>query len=236
MNMKKIAILAVVVCVAWGLPAHARDRVSTRTRLEKLAQAGRVLLDAKMYKDALKMFTQAYSQFKPPALVLPRVLRDMGVCYEQMGDDQKALKFFEEYLKYAQTQADKDDARARIVTLQKRIKAFAAVSGNAHRPKKIPKVKSILFWTGLGIMGAGLLFQLWGYEQYRSADVLNMTYPRYIGLKHSVKWKYYAAYGFYGAGAIAVITSFFVGHDRHPLGIGLAPTRKGGVLSVYTQW
>lgn len=201
-----------------------------------MSEAGQVLLDAKMYKDALKIFMDTYSKFKPPGLVLPKVIRNIGLCNEGLGKNKIALKYFREYLKYAKKPTDKKAAQAEIIALEKRIKAIADMKKALPEPVKKSKVKAILFWSGLGVMGLGLLAQLWGYEQYRSADMDIMTAPQYYALQHKVKWKYYTAYGLYAAGAVAIITSFFVGHGKHPLGIGLAPAKKGGSVSIYTRW
>lgn len=223
-------------CFALSSSLYANDKPPTRARLEKMSEAGRILLDAKMYKDALKIFMDAYSQFKPPSLVIPGVIRNIGLCHEGMGNNKDALKFFQEFLKYAKRPDDKKAVSARIVLLKKRMKSAEIAEKTVPGSPKKSKLKAVLFWTGVCAAGLGLLAQMWGYEQYRSANMDTMTAPQYYNLRREVKWKYYTAYGLYAAGAIAVITSFFVGRGGHPMGIGLAPTKRGGTISVYTRW
>jgi len=234
--MKIFFYITLSICILFSNSLYAKDQVPEAMRLEKMSEAGQVLLDAKMYKDALKIFMNAYSRFKPPKLVLPGVIKNIGLCHEGMGNNKEAVKFFREFLKCSKSPDDKKLVTARIDRLEGTIKSAEIAKKAMSLPAKKSKVKAILFWTGVGVMGLGVLAQMWGYEQYRSANTDTMTAPQYYHLKHEVNWKYYTAYGLYAAGAIAVITSFFVGRGKHPLGIGVAPSGKGGTISVYTRW
>jgi len=70
----------------------------------------------------------------------------------------------------------------------------------AVTPRK-PITKPALTWTGLGLILIGGGFHIWGYVQSRRGET-------------HYKWKYYTAYGLYGAGAVLLITGLALPERR----------------------
>lgn len=110
-----------------------------------------------------------------------------------------------------------------------------AVEAPSLGPEPSP-VKAGLLWGGLGaaVLGAG--FNIWGAVEWNNATDGNHTYDQVKSAQSSASWKYYVAYGLYGAGAVAFVVSFFADDGMHPFGIAATPTQEGAAVSVSGRW
>jgi len=97
-------------------------------------------------------------------------------------------------------------------------------------------LKSGLFWGGLATLGLAAGFNLWGYLGWKKATSGHPTVHEVEDAQSSARWKLYTAYGLYGVGGVCVITSFFAGHGRHPLGFALSPAPGGATATLGTTW
>jgi|GEM_PF-1530580 len=120
-----VFFLTLLLGAIWLRPVYSQE---TRKKAEALAKAGELLFDAKKFKDALKQFLDAYALFEPPKFVIPEVIWNIGRCYEEMGDDLNALKYFEEFERYAKDPQYKGAAEAKIKEVKGRIRAFIEIS------------------------------------------------------------------------------------------------------------
>jgi hypothetical protein len=120
-----LVFLPLLVGALWVRPVFSQE---TKKKAEALAKAGELLFDAKKFKDALKQFMDAYALFEPPKFVIPEVIWNIGRCYEEMGDDVNALKFFEEFERYAKDPQYKGAAQAKIKEVKGRIRAFIEIT------------------------------------------------------------------------------------------------------------
>ena len=71
------------------------------------------------------------------------------------------------------------------------------------KARKILKQVLLYSGIGLGLVGGGL--HLWGYLQQRKISD-DMYYYEARDLKNSAQWKFYTAYGLYGAAAVCILT------------------------------
>lgn len=233
-----VSSTAVMVAAAWP-PALA----GPREEAEKLAVEGQKLFEAGRYLEAFSKFVAARALFDPPDFVLPEVLWNIGRCYEEMGDDLKALAWFEEFLKYAKTSEYRAAGERKVREI--RARATARVTPKVQTKgtsvtvgrKGVSPLKAALFWGGLAgaLVGAGL--NIWGYVEWKRATSGTPTYDSARSARTSAMWKTYTAFGLYGVSAVMVGTSFFVGNGAHPLGFIAAPTNDGGLaVSLSGRW
>lgn len=96
------------------------------------------------------------------------------------------------------------------------------------------KVKQGLFWGGLAVVLAGAALNIAGYVGWKHATQGHPTVQDVDSARSSARWKFYTAYALYGTGAASIITSFFVGHGRHPLGFAMSPLPGKGAAVVLT--
>jgi Tfp pilus assembly protein PilF len=89
-------LLAVLVLAASGLPAAAANKVNSQLEFGvQMARRG-------LWSEALFRFDQALS-LEPGS---PRILNNMAVAYEAVGQFEKALATYQEALKIAPSNAD----------------------------------------------------------------------------------------------------------------------------------
>lgn len=98
-----------------------------RAEAEKLAAAGELLFEAGKYEDALRQFLDAYALFDPPRFVIPEVIWNIGRCYEEMGDDETALRYFKEFAQVVKEPQYRTRADAKVKEVLGRIQATLAL-------------------------------------------------------------------------------------------------------------
>lgn len=105
------------------------------------------------------------------------------------------------------------------------------------KPMEYSKIKTGLFWGGIAALGAAGMFNIWGYAGWKHVVDGQPSMAEVDSARSSAQWKLYTAYAMYGVGAACIITSFFVGHGKHPLGFAAVPTGKdGGALVITGTW
>lgn len=82
------------------------------------AATGVTLFKAARYPEALALFLTSYTKQK-----IPEVVWNIGRCYEEMGDLDNALKYFEEFRVMSPTREKKTAARAKIDQVKEKIEA-----------------------------------------------------------------------------------------------------------------
>lgn len=109
------------------------------------------------------------------------------------------------------------------------------ITTQAPRPPRVySRAKAGLFWGGIAALGIAGALNIWGYVGWKHTISGKPTMKQLDSARSSAQWKFYTAYALYGVGAACIITSFFVGHGRHPLGFAALPTPEGGGALVVT--
>jgi tetratricopeptide (TPR) repeat protein len=87
--MKRIASLFVllVLAIARPLPAHAQSHEEGETRARRLFAVGR-------YAEALDIYSRLYAETGHPTY-----MRNIGRCFQSLGEPDKAIGSFREYLR-----------------------------------------------------------------------------------------------------------------------------------------
>lgn len=120
-SLRLATAFAVVVAVAASVPGRAiaaTDKRELQAR-EDFA-AGR-------YQDALELFAKLYAE-----KLHPNYLRNIGRCYQNLGDPDKAISAFREYLRKAK--GISADERAEVEGYIKEMEALAASKHPATPP------------------------------------------------------------------------------------------------------
>jgi len=104
-----VVLVAVAMTAAWIAPAAAAGKGAGRTskggatsagredaRAQAKAAVGRAQIDYKLgkFQDALDGYRRAYELFQAPVLLF-----NIGQCHRNLGDPEKAIFFFEGYLR-----------------------------------------------------------------------------------------------------------------------------------------
>lgn len=113
------AIVVLLFTMATSMVAKAGRRADA----EKLAAAGELLFEAGKYRDALQQFLDAYALFEPPKFIIPEVIWNIGRCYEELGDDESAIRYFEEFHRLVKAPDYRSKAEAKIRYLRERMQA-----------------------------------------------------------------------------------------------------------------
>lgn len=104
----------VVLLLACASSARADD--DPRLRAEEYLRNGDALYARGLLSDALP-------EYERSARARPSPAADLGLarCHDKLGNDQRALHFYIRYLRAVPTGPDADDARARVVALDKHL-------------------------------------------------------------------------------------------------------------------
>ncbi len=102
--------------------------------------------------------------------------------------------------------------------------------------RRTSPIKAGLFWGGIGLAAAGAAFNVWGYLVWKHTVDNKPTMAEVNAAISGAKWRTYTAFALYAAGAASVITSFFVGHGRHPLGFAFAGTGDFAGVVFESKW
>jgi tetratricopeptide (TPR) repeat protein len=148
-----VAALALHLCLLGTRPAAAQNDDALAKQYYKL---GEELYNRADYEGALKQFSQSYQLSKRPAL-----LYNMARCHESLGQHEKAIEIYGEYLKSnpenpAMIQARIDNLKRLI---EKKRKESAPPPGPTPTPDPTPVVPTDsprpLRWPGWITLGAG---------------------------------------------------------------------------------
>src|SRR5262245_53322185 len=107
---------ALGLAVVLSLSAAAKAEDDTQAA-KKYFQWAQNLYKQARYAEAITKFEEAY-RLKPH----PTIFFNMGRCYEQLGDLNKALKNYREYLRVAPDAKDRELVTDAIATLERRLK------------------------------------------------------------------------------------------------------------------
>lgn len=241
-----IAIIAVLAVLYTPASGQAQNVAAAKN----LAKEGVAMAKAGKYKEALKLLLQSKHLGK-----VMGVNWNIGRCYEHLGDLEHALPYFRTFLKKVKGSHYEAKAKKKVEAIEyeidkKRQVHLVARPGPGPLVHAIPKpspivriqppkpayskIKAGLFWGGIASVGVAAIFNIWGYVGWKHTISSNPRADEVASARSSAKWKFYTAYSLYGVGAACVITSFFVGHGKHPLGFAAMPTANGGGALVIT--
>lgn len=118
MRWKKpvFAMLSLFVSLS-AAKVNARTPEQEASRLES---AGEALFEAGKYAEALKKFEEVVTRYDRPAEVIRAARWNIARCHEEMGDEEAALRAFEEFERIAVTADEKQDAAAKVSKLRER--------------------------------------------------------------------------------------------------------------------
>jgi tetratricopeptide (TPR) repeat protein len=121
-------VMMVVAALLWTAPAAAAaDRKTTDLQARKAFAAGE-------YQKALDLFADLYAETQHPTY-----LRNIGRCHQNLGDPDKAIAAFRDYLRKAKNltpeqQAETDKFIAEMEELKRRNAAAAAAKAQPPLP------------------------------------------------------------------------------------------------------
>lgn len=115
-----------VVVLASIMTIPFAARADRRAEAEKLAAAGELLFEAGKYADALRQFLDAYERFEPPQFVIPEVIWNIARCYEELGNDASAARYFEEFRQVARDPEYQRKAEEKLHAIRERMERMRA--------------------------------------------------------------------------------------------------------------
>jgi len=104
--------VAVIVILGIGAPAQAENRAKAREAFQRGTQH----YDLSEYEPALEAFKEAYRSFEEPTFLF-----NIAQCYRQLGDHQKALRFYRTYLIKVPAAPNRDEVKQLIAQLMRTI-------------------------------------------------------------------------------------------------------------------
>jgi tetratricopeptide (TPR) repeat protein len=154
-------VLAVALTVA--SPARAEERVSVEARALDLFDRSEVAYRAGRFADAAQLLRDAYA-LKPE----PVLLYNLARAYEGMGDLDRAVKAYGDYLTADPNAKDRASIETRIATLNKQI--VERENARHPRPEKKPSpVPWIVAGAGALGVGAGAVLGVLSAKRHRDA-------------------------------------------------------------------
>jgi hypothetical protein len=117
--------IAVALVLLFVVPAQGKDE----TRAAQLRDEAIGFFKAGDHRKALSSFLKAYSYVQQPML-----LQNIARCYEELGEAESAVKYFERFLEAGPSKALRKDTRARLTRLREflaRRGVLAVVGGMA---------------------------------------------------------------------------------------------------------
>ncbi|NOZ01770.1 MAG: PEGA domain-containing protein [Deltaproteobacteria bacterium] len=118
----RIALVVIAVLVP-GLFAPPSWAGPIEHRAGKLEKAGEALFQAGKYLDAIKQFQEVVRRYDKPDDVIRTARWNIARCYEELGDDEAALKAFVDFAKWAKTPDEKQDVAAKLKQVRSRLAA-----------------------------------------------------------------------------------------------------------------
>jgi hypothetical protein len=126
--MRLIIYLCLIELVLSGLaggPAFAQSRADRETRARELFAAG-------SYHEALDIYTKLYAETTHPTYI-----RNIGRCYQNLGDSDRAIASFREYLRQAKdlTPEQRAQVEAYIVEMKELKRSSGETSASRPAPQ-----------------------------------------------------------------------------------------------------
>ncbi|MBM4394873.1 MAG: PEGA domain-containing protein [Deltaproteobacteria bacterium] len=105
-------------------------------------------------------------------------------------------------------------------------------------PRAWSPMRAGLFFGGIAAAVAGGVIQVSGYAHYRRiGGDPDRSYDEQVRAYDTAGALYWTAYALYGAGAVAIVTSFLVpASGRHPLSVAPAPLPGGMAFAATLPW
>jgi len=120
MNIMTRVLMAVLVPALLASPSWAGPIEDQAGKLEK---AGEALFQAGKYLDAIKQFQEVVRRYDKPDDVIRTARWNIARCYEELGDDEAALKAFVDFARWAKTPDEKQDVAAKLKQVRSRLAA-----------------------------------------------------------------------------------------------------------------
>ncbi len=136
MKLRILFVIVVAWAGLWGGTARAQDESLNRAR--EAFDKAQSLYSQGSYAEAAEQFDLAY-QSRPFA----QFLFNIGACYEKLREYDKAVDYYQRYLKEDPETQDKSSVEKRIAVLKKeseRVKAAAAAPPPENPDEKPPEV------------------------------------------------------------------------------------------------
>ncbi|NTX17053.1 tetratricopeptide repeat protein [Myxococcus sp. CA056] len=165
-------LLLALVLTLTGTTAVAAN-AAARTEARRAFERGTRLYDQARYAEAATAFEQAYRQV-PNGVVL----YNLGQCYEKLGELDKALTSYREYLRLVPKAKDRQGVQNRITNLETRLEA-------ARRPRVT--VDSEPSGAQVLLNGQARGQTPWSEPVEVGAHELELTLPDHLSLKRSLE-------------------------------------------------
>ncbi|NOZ01412.1 MAG: tetratricopeptide repeat protein [Deltaproteobacteria bacterium] len=160
MSATRVLVFLFTVSIASGIctPKSTAAPQTDGARAQELAQTGVNLFKEGKYQEALALFLASYHREK-----IAEVAWNIGRCYEEMGELEKALEYFAQFQSVADDLAKKATAYAKIEELRKRIDA------SKNKPPAKKQDHGELVVTAEGDPGTDVAVVVDGVEMHRGA-------------------------------------------------------------------
>jgi tetratricopeptide (TPR) repeat protein len=149
-SLTALACLALVVCFAFAHPASAED---LRDEAKAHFELGRVLYLRGKYRGALDEFKKSYD-----AAPVPGLLYNIGLCAEQVGDLETAIRSYRQYqAAHLEENDGHPDLEAHVAELEQRRRAPPPIEDatvallTAPPGHKKPLYKEWWLWTTVAV-------------------------------------------------------------------------------------
>jgi tetratricopeptide (TPR) repeat protein len=171
------AALAFAGAQAASLPARAEGAVRTEggatdgaaaeaRALELFDESERAYENGR-FQDAVDLLRRSYALKREPV-----VLYNLARAYEGLGDSERAVGAYEDYLKAQPETKDRASIEQRVATLRRQIAARAAQKKREAQPP--PRRPSAVPWviTGVGAAGvvAGVILEIFALKRHGDAN------------------------------------------------------------------
>lgn len=90
---------------------------------KSLELEGERFFKAKRYEEAANLFREVIERYAEPEDLVLTARWNLARCFEEMGEDEKALEAFSEFEKHAKSEEHRSKARAKIAKLREKIRA-----------------------------------------------------------------------------------------------------------------
>jgi len=176
------ALLVPVASIAQGEPPAEAEKPKEVDLEQAKAkyEEGKGHYQAEKYEEALAAFTEAYNLSNKPDLLF-----NLGVCSEKLGQNKKAIAYYELYLEENPDATDRDDVTKRLEALEASQEAPPPAAPVIEEPATAPPPtaeddeivieedeETTIFWPGavigLGglVLATGALTAIMAYNRY----------------------------------------------------------------------
>jgi tetratricopeptide (TPR) repeat protein len=180
-------ILSAMLVIAVGAtPARAQDDDPAMVKSERLFRKGKRYFSVGQFENALKAYQAAYDA-KP----LPDFLFNIAQCYRNLGDYERAVEHYRDYLEQMPDAPNRGNVETTIRDLEREI---AEQRGDLRpdrppRPRRpgdgvderdTPFYKKWQFWAGVAVVGAagGTTSYFLLRDTAPDTDIGNLDFPK----------------------------------------------------------